>query len=216
MRKELIEFGKTAIDKASKFLELILSPPLEELGLLGKDQIKFWRFKNQVRILNLAQDYLKKKNVSPRKVPLKTLVPLLEYGSMEEEEKMQEKWAALLSKAADPEYSIDLSTIYTEVLRQLSPAEVKMLDLMFDVYESTAPEERSQAIINHGKIQEIIGITPEEYNLLMENLLRINLLKAQVEFIVMGSQLSVPEDDTKNIKRLSFFGLNFIEYCRTI
>ena len=61
MRKELIEFGKTAIDKASKFLELILSPPLEELGLLGKDQIKFWRFKNQVRILNLAQDYLKKK-----------------------------------------------------------------------------------------------------------------------------------------------------------
>lgn len=214
MDKELSNLEKTAIDKALSFLDKILNPSLEELGLLGRDQIRFWRFKRQVRISILDEDYLKKKNVSPRKVPLKTLVPLLEYGSMEEEEKMQEKWAALLAKAADPEYSINLCTTYSEKLRQLSPAEVKILDLMFDTYENTVPEERSQSFVNHKKIQELIGITQEEYSLLLENLTRINLLKDQVEFIKMGSQLSAPEDDTNTIKRLSFFGVNFVKYCR--
>lgn len=212
MSKDLIEIGKEAVDKAFKFLEVILIPPLKELGLLAQDQVKLWRFKNQVRILNLAQNTLRDKGINPRKVPLKTLTPLLEYSSLEEDESMQKKWAALLSKAADPEYSIALSTMYAEVLRQLSPAEAKVLDLMFESYESTTPEKRSETIVNHGKIREIINIPPEEYSLLIQNLLRINLLKVQTNSITVG--FSTPEDDINKITRLSYFGVNFIKYCR--
>lgn len=212
MNNELPDIGKHALDKAFTFLEEILIPPIKEVGLLAQDQVRFWRYKNQIRILNIAEALLKAKKVHPRKVPVKTLAPLLDHGSLEEDTNMQERWAALLSKAADPNCSIDFVTVYAEILRQLSPSEVKILDLMFDAYESTLHEQRNETIINHGAIRELLDIAPEEYVLLIQNLLRINLVKVHSQGITIG--LSSPEDDMKDITRLSFFGANFVKYCR--
>ena len=56
--KALIEIGKESVKRAFHFLEIILEPPLQELGLLSQDRIKLWRFKQQVNIINNAKDYL--------------------------------------------------------------------------------------------------------------------------------------------------------------
>jgi len=147
MSRDLVEIGKHAIDRAYKFLDEILSPSLKEVGLLAQDQVRYWRYKNQIRILNRAKEISYKNKISIRKVPVKTLAPLLDHGSLEEDENIQEKWAALLAKAVDPSYSIDFVTIFIEILRQLSPIEVKILDLMYDAYLGTPPEKKNETLI---------------------------------------------------------------------
>jgi hypothetical protein len=52
--KKIIEEG---IAVAKNFLQKLINPPLEELGLLIADNIKLWRFKNQVKILTKAEEY---------------------------------------------------------------------------------------------------------------------------------------------------------------
>jgi len=53
-----LEVQKELINKAWSFLEKIVIPPLEELGGLLEDQVKFLRFKNQVKIITKAEDFL--------------------------------------------------------------------------------------------------------------------------------------------------------------
>jgi len=213
MSKNIVDIGKHAVDRAFSFLDNILNPPLKEVGLLAQDQVRYWRYKNQIRILNRASDILQANEINPRKVPVRTLAPLLNNGSMEEDENMQNRWAALLAKAADPNYSLDFVTIFSEVLRQLSPVEVQILDLMYDAYLSTSPEKINDVIVNHGAIREIINTPPDEYVLLIQNLLRLNLARIHAQGVTFG--LTAPKDDMKDLTRLSYYGVKFVEYCRT-
>jgi len=68
------------------------------------DQVRSFPFKNQIKILNKARDNLEESGISPGKVPVKILVPLLDSGSSEEEESKIKRRANLLANAANPKY----------------------------------------------------------------------------------------------------------------
>ena len=135
MTEELTEktIGK-AIDKAAEFLDKIVGPALSDIGGILSDEIRFFRLKNQIRIVQKAEAYFVKKGIEPVKVPLKILAPLLEYGSLEEDEIIQDKWASLLIHAADPGTSNRFSTIFTELLKQLTSLEVIILEKIYNDY----------------------------------------------------------------------------------
>ena len=162
---------KQLFDKASAFLEKVTTPPLKELGSLLADQVKLWRFKNQINIINKAQDFLQKKGVSPKQVPIKTLAPLLEYCSLEEDEDMQTKWASLLANAANPEFKDDIYSSYIEILKQLSPLEAKILDFLFNKGKRAFLEE----IYDKCKSIEA-DLKRENLDRLIEDLMRLNLI----------------------------------------
>jgi len=56
-----IDISSTALEKsidlAREFLEKLVSPAVEEVGLLLRDSVALWKFKNQVRVLNKAKTY---------------------------------------------------------------------------------------------------------------------------------------------------------------
>jgi hypothetical protein len=52
------------------------------------------------RVWNRAQEMLEDAGLQPGPVPLKTLVPLLQYASLEDDKSLQERWANLLANAA--------------------------------------------------------------------------------------------------------------------
>jgi len=101
-----IELAKETIKQsfktAKEFLGKLVNPGLEEGGGIIQDTIKFWRFKNQINITLKAKKFLEEKGIEPVKVLPKILVSILENGSLEEDESMQDKWAALLANSADP------------------------------------------------------------------------------------------------------------------
>lgn len=118
------------IDLAKDFLGKLISPSVEETGLLIKDQISSWRFKNQIKVLNKAKDYCEKHNISPKQVSFKLICPLLEYASLEEEEILQDKWSILISNLVDSEQNIE-NHVFPYILSQLSLNEYEALEKSF-------------------------------------------------------------------------------------
>lgn len=126
-----IDITSTAVEKgidvAKEFLDKVINPSLEETGLLLKDKVTFWKFKNQVRTLNKAKDYCEKNNISPKTISLKLLCPLLDNAALEEEEELQEKWAILLSNLVDSDQNIE-NHVFPYILGQISTNEFLFLE----------------------------------------------------------------------------------------
>lgn len=128
IKSSTIEKG---LEIAKNFVDKLILPSIEETGLLMKDHITMWRFKNQVKMLNRAKDYCEKHNIQPKKISLKILSPLLEYSSLEEEEVMQDKWSILLSNLIDSEQNIE-NHVFPYILSQLSTDEFLPLEKVYD------------------------------------------------------------------------------------
>ncbi len=167
---EIIETGlKVAIQEAKDFLKLILGPPLEEIGGILQDQVRFFRLKNQISILKKTNKILVESNVSPKKVKLKLLFPLLDYGSLEEEESMLNVWATLLANASNPKKYHIVNHVFPEFLKQMTSLDVLILDQLFTSDEvDFFSDQYSQWPI-------------EQIGLSVDNLFRLGLLMYQDE-----------------------------------
>ena len=119
-----------SIDIAKQFLDKLVSPAVEEVGLLLRDTVAMWKFKNQVRILNKAKAYCEKNNISPKVISLKLLCPLLDGAALEEEVILQDKWAILLSNMSDSEQNIQ-NHVFPYILGQISSNEFNFLDTAY-------------------------------------------------------------------------------------
>lgn len=130
-----INITSTAIEKgvdlAKDFLDKLVMPAVEETGLLLKDRVTLWKFKNQVRMLNKAKAYCEKNNISTKQVSLKLLCPLLDYSGIEEDEILQDKWAILLSNMVDSDQNIE-NHVFPYILSQLSTNEFLVLEKVYD------------------------------------------------------------------------------------
>lgn len=119
------------IDLAKDFLDKLVMPAIEETGLLLRDKVTMWKFKNQISMLNKAKAYCEKNNISTKQVSLKLLCPLLDYSGIEEDEILQDKWAILLSNMVDSSQNIE-NHVFPYILSQLSTNEFLVLEKVYD------------------------------------------------------------------------------------
>ncbi|ERJ60449.1 Abi-alpha family protein [Sphingobacterium paucimobilis] len=119
------------IDIAKGFVERLIYPSAEELGLLFKEGIAKWRFNRQVQTLIKTHEICKKHKINPKTISTKLLYPLLEYASLEENEKLQDKWAILLANLVDSDQNIE-NHVFPYLLSQLSVQEFDALEDAFN------------------------------------------------------------------------------------
>ncbi|EIJ36998.1 Abi-alpha family protein [Thiothrix nivea] len=115
------------IDVAKSFVDKLVSPSIEELGLLVKDQISLWRFNNQIKILNKAKSICEKNQINVTAIPAKLLCPYLENASLEDDNELQDKWAILLVNMVDSKQNIQ-NHVFPYILSQLSKDEFNLLE----------------------------------------------------------------------------------------
>lgn len=118
-----------AIDAAKDFLQKLVGPSIEEMGLLLSDNVKVWRFKNQIRNINKVKAIVDKQKVNVKRPEMKVLVSYLEGVSLEEDETLQDMWANLFTNYIDTDIILTL-TVYPSILKQLSTTEVAILKHM--------------------------------------------------------------------------------------
>ncbi|MFY0598523.1 MAG: DUF4393 domain-containing protein [Cyclobacteriaceae bacterium] len=123
IKSSTIEKG---LEVARGFLRTLIKPSIEELGLLISDQVKYIRFKNQVKILLKAKKVVEKRQLTVKSIPVKILVPLLENASLEENEALQEKWSFMLANMVDSRLNFQ-NNIFPHILSQLSSQEFEEL-----------------------------------------------------------------------------------------
>lgn len=126
-----IDISSTALEKgidiAKGFVEKLIYPSAEEIGLLLKDGIARWRFNNQVKTLVKAHSICEKHGVNPQMISPKLLCPLLEYAGLEDNEKLQDKWAILLANMVDSNQNIE-NHVFPYLLSQVSIQEFELLE----------------------------------------------------------------------------------------
>jgi len=154
-----IDVSSTAIEKgidvAKNFAEKLVLPSIEELGLLVKDKISYWRFNNQIRILNKAKLMCEQNNISIKAIPAKLLCPYLENASLEDDDELQDKWAALLVNMVDSQQNIQ-NHVFPYILSQLSKDEFNLLESVFIEKERRVTKlenELSEFLANRSKIE---------------------------------------------------------------
>jgi hypothetical protein len=215
-----------AIEEAAKtaryYLDPIVLQPLSELGLLLKENISFWRFKNQVNTVLKARAFLEQKGVQAKAIKVQllpeTIVPLIEAAGESSDDTLSNMFAGLLASAINPDTHDSVHPAYAKVLNQLSP--IDALNLM-DLYNAV-----SSTVINSSS-------PPENYNP-QQPLYR--QLGIQVDFSEESSEKVDPKTPIsfQNIKRLGLcdegcsaldranqipkicftdFGMSFIQAC---
>jgi hypothetical protein len=97
-----------------------------------KDHVRVFRAMRQFRLLSRTAEKLKEMGVTPQQVPLKLLFPIVENASIEESDELQDRWANLLARAADPKEASKFIVAFPAMLRELSQRHVKFLDALYD------------------------------------------------------------------------------------
>jgi hypothetical protein len=137
-QQRTVQSGLDLVRRAGKFLGGVFGPASIELGHLFGDQMKFWRFKNAVNILEKAQAIIDERGLKPEQVNSLGFgegLLLLEAASMEEEESVQDMWARLMANAVDPQSATKPEKVYVDILKSLSGREVIFLDLLAKIEE---------------------------------------------------------------------------------
>jgi hypothetical protein len=120
---------KGLIDGASAFLGRICLPVAEEFGLLLRDKVSNWRAQQMAKIVEKTQRKLEQAGAPPELHAHPRLVSaILEHGSWEENEDVQEMWAGLLSSSCSADGRDDSNLIFINLLSQLSSMQARILD----------------------------------------------------------------------------------------
>jgi hypothetical protein len=212
--KELAEVSSKAVAEGvtTAFLQTILGP-LVEVGDLARDQIRYIRWKVQVKMFKRANEFLDENGIPTQQVSMKLLLPLVELSSLEDEDddEMVDRWAALLANAAaGPNRGATVLPSFPRILAELSPQEAAILDVL---YQPPDPD----------RVPEMYHLYPDDprfdrandpmFNTRCFNLERLGLLRAPWE------NAQIPNTDPPEYEHKVHYlegaalGLSFVLAC---
>lgn len=167
-----------------------------------REKVGLLRLRSSIKVFHRAKEILNDAGFSePKPVDLKTLIPLLEHCSLENEESdLIDKWAGLLATAS----SSGLKTYsYPHILNQISPNEAKIIDFIYD--KSIEFIARSAGVVTakmalyFDHLSDLLNIDQSEITLYLLNLNRLGLAEVYIK---------------DKILNISAMGLDFVTACR--
>ena len=143
-----------ALEPVKTALTNVASPFTAEIGKLIALPFKWWNFRASFAIMEKAKKFLDEKGIKPQQVPMKLLAPILEYGSLEDDESMQDRWAKLLASAADQNFNNRILPSFSSILKELSPVDAMILDRIY----GTVIQYGDKSVTNLAWIKSIISV----------------------------------------------------------
>lgn len=116
------------MDGAGAFLGRICLPAAEEFGLLLRDKVGAWRASNAARIALSAERMLNQSGTNGGEHAHPRIVgKVLEQGSWEDDETVQNMWAGLLASACSEDGKDQRNLVFVNLLEQMTSAQAKLL-----------------------------------------------------------------------------------------
>ncbi len=232
----------TAITLAHEHKYLIsklLGPACEEIGLTAGDVIRACRTQLLPKLLDKAFERIDRRGGQTVPIPPRLLLPILDLGTIEDNNTLRDKWAALLAAASDPNSRTLPFGPFIEILRQLTPEDALFLDFIFgglgNRQSGTGPLPLSAEATNAAANRLAIALDPdylakvkaaepfstlaplpapmhcmrERVLLTIDNVSRLGLLSLQRDRLVFGADW-IKAGDQLSVTR---FGMQFIRCC---
>lgn len=143
------------VDGVSAFFGKICMPAADELGLLLKDTLRYYRVKNLEKIVEKTKKHISTKDIGNHQhLSPKLLKEIIEDSSWEDDDVIQELWAGLIAGEIKNE-SGDDAIIYTSILKSMSAYEARILKLIYG-------DERVADLVyaREGGTREYVSINP--------------------------------------------------------
>src|SRR5258706_15030407 len=99
----LKHLGAPGAKVLADFVGRVLGPAVSEVGQVVADPVREYRERRAKRaqeLLLAAAEQVERSGQTAKPVPGRVLIPVLEHGSLEEEDQLREKWVNLLATAA--------------------------------------------------------------------------------------------------------------------
>jgi hypothetical protein len=220
---KLVKAGiEAALKPFADLLDKLAGPAAEEIGLTLKDHVRMFRFKRQIRLFGRVKDMLAESNIEPGRVPFKLLLPMVENASIEENDDLQDRWAAMLANAAT---NHGVHPSFPEILKQLSERDVSYLDATYEYEEGkkqvdddrmTPASERKKRyrelddnlVLSVAKGMEVYAIDADEARE------KISLYLPRSDFGENVIRLGLMRRIEAIGDRLTGFGEGFVKACR--
>jgi len=123
--------AKGTMDGAGAFLSRICLPAAEEFGLLLRDKVSSWRYKNATRILLDAERLLALEPDSDGTHAHPRLVwRILEDGSWTDDDSIQKLWAGLLATSCTKDGNDESNLIFINLLNQLTSVQAQIISFI--------------------------------------------------------------------------------------
>ncbi|MDF7810915.1 Abi-alpha family protein [Hymenobacter sp. YC55] len=162
---------------AVPFINKMLGPAADEIGLMLGERVRLFRLQNQFKLFRAAQQMLTVAGIEPKQVNLKLLLPLMEGASVEEDEVLATKWAALLANAATHQGDMLVEPSFADVLRQLTPVQAQILDELYKQVNGAHLQDEAwgRQTLNERQVREALKLEFAQFERCMDNLLRLRL-----------------------------------------
>lgn len=219
----------SAENSSNEFLKkLLINDSNYEYQELILDDIRYQRFKNQVKIFSDAKKLVERHGLSPKVIPLKILTPLIEHSSLEDEESLQSKWSNLIASISTSDDNNSFKRNCIDILSKLSSTEAFFLDKFYVLLVKRRKKRIEESKGNYdfpiGKFPVYLrnisakGISKKDLDYVIENLIRLGILSWDTPEVELDSSVSSIEDiDIELYKSegilLTGFGLKFFEVC---
>ena len=146
-------------------------------------QLRFWKIKRAARLAERLRECLEPIGINRRPVVLKLLVGSIEQGAVEEEDELQDLWAALLASAADSRQP-EVHPSFPDILHQLTARDARLLIVIAKMQlalSSTVPYEPVKIIEIRSRSGEC-GFDPSDtgafdFHVSVETLIRLRMLE---------------------------------------
>jgi hypothetical protein len=125
--------AKKALEPIGGLLQRIAGPLADEIGDSLAIIARPYRIRLSLKMFQKTQRMLEEAGIKPKAVPPRLFLPIVESASIEDDEDLHTRWAALLANAATSQNSVHPS--YIETLKQLTPVEARLLDALYEVAE---------------------------------------------------------------------------------
>jgi hypothetical protein len=181
---------KQAIEPVSDLIKRIAGPAADEIGEYLGAVFRPYTVMRKVEAMLKTQRMLKERGISPQSVPPRLLLPILEGASIEDDEDLHTRWAALLANASASPGSVHPS--YIEILRQLDPQDAAFLDKLYDHFKETGRSVvRPWMNATYAEKSERLesGDNPE---IPFNNLVRLGLIERFYEIDEKNTKVKVP------------------------
>jgi hypothetical protein len=122
-----LDAAAKALATAKAYADVILKPPLAELGGILSDAIGQFRLRNRVRLILKTKTFLEERGVEPTQLLPDIFVPLVEEASNTSDETLSDMFARLLAAHLDEERAPKVHPAFAKTLGQLSPLDVQVL-----------------------------------------------------------------------------------------
>jgi hypothetical protein len=158
-----------------KFVTTVFGKSAEEVSGILSNEVRCFNAQRTAQALLKSYKALKEAGIEPQKVQLKTLIPLLEGISLEEDEELQKRWTNLLTSA------IAVGKIhpsFPNILSEVDQTDAKVLDHLFNSHrmlQYKLDELQPGEILFGAGMPGISASMFEEFLKLDQSLLRVSL-----------------------------------------